>query len=603
MLIVTPANAPPPQRATIVDFEFRVDPGERPLIWCLATRDIFTGEEHTYWRDELLRMRTPPFDIGRDTATIGFYASAEWGCFAELGWPMPAQPIDLFAEVRVRFNRHIPKDLRKPGLGDRWGLYDALDRYDLPAGDRLHKEAMRKKAINATLTSWTEPDQRDLMFYCIDDVRRTCNLFLVMVGAGHIDWPQARLRGLYTAAVGAGVEYNGIPIDGPLLRRLKAAWEATKLRYIHEIEEHYGYAFHVDGSFNQGRFMDWLASRNIAWLFTENGAPKLDDDSFREMERYYPILKPLRRLFSHILDMKMMNLPVGADDRNRCLSSVFSTATGRTMPSPAKHIWGQPRWIRGLIRPPEGCGIAILDWKAQEYAITGSRSQDGRLIEDYRTGEPYMAFAINAGLAPAGATKAHPRRNQFKVVCLAIPYGGTEKAVSRQLGIPEGAARHLVELHKATYPPAHKWVENVVYQALGAEVMSTKFGWKWRPVPYERESGTVDFPSPRAIRNFYCQGDGGDMMRGGVVYTWMAGVTLCATMHDALMILAPLPDLDDAIATTKACMIRAGRDVCGFDLDVDVTPVRWPERYVDDKGGQETWNRTMQYLSAAEGGA
>jgi hypothetical protein len=600
-VIVTQADAPSPRSVTSLDFEFRVDPGGRPFVWCLAVYDVFIGKERVYWRDELLQMLRPPFDIGPDTAVIAFYASAEWGCFAELGWQLPAQPIDLFAEVRVAFNRHLPKDLRKPGLGDRWGLYDALDRYELPAGDRARKDAMRDKAKNATLISWTESDKRSLMFYCLDDARRAAELFLSMQRAGHIDWPQARLRGLYTEAVGACIEHTGMPIDGPLFRRLISAWEPIKARYIREIEVRYGYAFHIDGHFNQGRFMDWLASQGIPWLFTDTGAPKLDDDTFREMERHYPSLKPLRRLFSHILDMKVVTLPVGTGDRNRCLSSVFSTATGRTMPSPAKHIWGLPRWTRGLLRPPEGYGIAILDWKAQEYAITGARSGDARLIADYVSGEPYMAFGINAGLATSESTSEHPRRGQFKVVCLAIPYGGTEKAIGAQLNIPEPSARHLVQLHKSTYPAAHRWIEGVVYEALAAEVMSTRFGWKWRPVPFERSNGAIDFPSPRSIRNFYCQGDGADMMRGATLLAWQSGVTVCATMHDALMIIAPLTELDDAVAITEDCMVRAGEAICGFDLKVDKTVVRWPDRYMD-KDGRETWERTMKYLTTIEKG-
>src|SRR5262249_16078192 len=104
-----------------------------------------------------------------------------------------------------------------------------------------------------------------------------------------------------------------------------------------------------------------------------------------------------------------MDLAVGADGRNRCLLSVFNTATGRTIVSNSKHIWGPAAYIRGLIRPPEGYGIAILDWKAQENAIAAAESGDQRMIEDYLTGDPHIAFARNSGLAPPGATKeTHP---------------------------------------------------------------------------------------------------------------------------------------------------------------------------------------------------
>jgi len=596
-VLLTPAKAPPPRKGKVIDFEFRADPGERPLVWCLAVRDVFTGEERVYWRDELLQMSRPPFDIGPDTAIIGYYASAEWGCFAQLGWQLPAQPVDLFAEVRVTFNRHLPKSLRKPGLGDRWGLYNALERYAIETGESAHKKAMREAARTATLSSWTEQTRRDVMMYCADDVRRTAELFLKMYEG--IDWPQARLRGLYTEVVGACIEHTGIPLDGTLFRRLTAAWDAIKHRYIVEIEKTYGYQFHIDGHFNHGRFMDWLAGQKMPWLFTDTGAPKLDDNTFREMERRYPRLGPLRRLFSHILDMKVVSLPVGQDFRNRCLSSVFSTMTGRTMPSPALHIWGQPAWIRGLIRPPEGYVLVVLDWKGQEYAILAGRSEDQRMIHDYLTGDPYLAFAIAAGLAPPDATKTSHRklRDQCKVVCLAIPYGGTEHAVAAQLDIPLPQARNLVQLHKAVYPDAHRWLDKAVYDALAAEVMYTKFGWKWRPEPFETSS-SVDFPTARTIRNFYCQGDGGDMMRIGAVLSWRAGITVCATMHDALMILVPERDGEEAVRTATSCMQRAGRAVTGFDLTVEPTVVHCTERYMSEKPEvQATWERTMSILN------
>jgi hypothetical protein len=133
----------------------------------------------------------------------------------------------------------------------------------------------------------------------------------------------------------------------------------------------------------------------------------LDDDTFREMERHYSVLGPLRRLFSHILHMKVVSLPVGQDSCNRYLSSVFSTMTGRTMPSPARHIWGQPAWIRGLIRPPPGYVLILLDWKGQEYAILAGRSGDQRMIDDYCFRRPVYSLCDRCGACPSGGHKGH----------------------------------------------------------------------------------------------------------------------------------------------------------------------------------------------------
>ena len=84
------------------------------------------------------------------------------------------------------------------------------------------------------------------------------------------------------------------------------------------------------------------------------------------------------------------------------------------------------------------------------------------------------------------------------------------------------------------------------------------------------------------------------------VLVWLAGVEIIHTMHDALMILAPLERLDEAVAKTRECMITAGRVITGFDLTVDVTPVRSPRRYMD-KDGVPTWRRTMGILRGLGG--
>ena len=85
------------------------------------------------------------------------------------------------------------------------------------------------------------------------------------------------------------------------------------------------------------------------------------------------------------------------------------------------------------------------------------------------------------------------------------------------------------------------------------------------------------------------------MLRAAAVMTWRAGVEILHTMHDALMVLAPLAQLEDAIEATKECMILAGRVIAGFDLMVDVSSVRWPNRYMDE-AGRATWDRTMAIL-------
>src|SRR5215469_7494278 len=169
-----------PRRILVVDTEFRLDDGEQcPLIWCLVVRDADTGEETRYWRDDLLKMRRPPFDTGPETLIAAYFAVAEWRCFLALGWQLPAAPLDLFAEFRVATNRFIPRDLRQKGVDQR-SMYAALRHFGLEAGDAERKIAMRDMAKTMATTDWTRSQEIDLLDYCADDVRREADLFRAM---------------------------------------------------------------------------------------------------------------------------------------------------------------------------------------------------------------------------------------------------------------------------------------------------------------------------------------------------------------------------------------------------------------------------------------
>ena len=58
-----------------VDFEFYGDDGENPQVVCMVVQDLRTGDISRYWRDELLEMKTPPFQNG------GGYSASDVLCF------------------------------------------------------------------------------------------------------------------------------------------------------------------------------------------------------------------------------------------------------------------------------------------------------------------------------------------------------------------------------------------------------------------------------------------------------------------------------------------------------------------------------------------
>lgn len=97
----------PFKEIVFVDFEFNFkgrNEGNPSSVVCMAAKELYSGREITMWRDELRSLRTAPFDVGPDTLVVAFYASAEWGCFLDLGWQRPARVLDLYCEFRTEFN-------------------------------------------------------------------------------------------------------------------------------------------------------------------------------------------------------------------------------------------------------------------------------------------------------------------------------------------------------------------------------------------------------------------------------------------------------------------------------------------------------------------
>lgn len=68
-------------------------------------------------------------------------------------------------------------------------------------------------------------------------------------------------------------------------------------------------------------------------------------------------------------------------------------------------------------------------------------------------------------------------------------------------------------------------------------------------------------------------------------------------MHDAFLITAPLDRLDEDVAKMRKVMSKAGRAVTGgLDIRTDAEVVRFPGRYVDERG-KPMWEKVVGLLN------
>lgn len=565
--------------AVLVDFEFHCPDGERPEPICMVARELGSGRVHRIWQDDLRRMQAPPFPIGPDSLVVAFYASAEVGCFLALGWPPPVHLLDLFAEFRCRTN-----GLDVP-CGN--GLLGALVCFGEDAGGVREKTEMRELAIRGG--PWTVDEQRALLDYCQGDVDALGRLLARMNPA--LDTPRAILRGRYMVAA-ARIERNGIPVDTDLFGRLRGEWETLKLELVTRLDRAYG--VFEGATFKSQQWQQWLERNNIPWPRLPTGSLALDQDTFRQMARAHPAVAPIHELRYALSQLRLTDLAVGRDGRNRTMLSAFRARTGRNQPSNSKFLFGPSVWLRGLIRSATGHGLAYIDWSQQEFGIAAALSGDPAMIQAYGSGDPYLAFAQQAGAAPPDATKkSHgPVRECFKQCILGVQYAMGAETLAYRMGCSPAYARELLRQHQHTYSRFWRWSDAAVDVAMLRGQLSTVFGWTLHT------SGSTN---PRSLRNFPMQANGAEMLRLACCLATERGICVCAPVHDAVLIEAPLEDLDLAVVQTQECMAEASRIVLGgLELRSDALLMRHPDRYLDPRG-EKMWREVMMILGAQGG--
>jgi DNA polymerase I len=568
-----------------VDTEFIQPPGSRvERVVCFVAHDLISGETVRLFETELLQARRPPFPTGPEDLFVAYFVSAELSCFLTLGWAFPASIIDLFAEFRVETNG-LPTVAGNSLLG-------ACAHFGIDTMGAEDKSTMRDLILAGG--PWSRSERQRILVYCQGDVDATARLFERMrprIEARAHGVAHALLRGRYMAAV-ARMEHTGIPVDTALLRRLAAAWEGIKLDLIGEMD---GARFGYDegGHFRRELFAGYLHRNGIAWPRLASGELDLGRDAVRERAGAHPELTPFKQLRFDLGQLRLSDLPVGPDHRNRCLLSPFATKTGRNAPSSSRFLFGLPGWLRNLILPPEGYGVAYVDWAAQEYAIAARLSGDWRMIEAYESGDAYLAFCQQTGLAPEDATKeSHPEiRAAGKVVQLGVLFGLAARGIADKIGRPFEDGRRLLELHRRTYPRFWRWSAGAVDRAMLTGVITTTFGWPLRV------SGEA--PNGRTIRNLPMQGNGAEMMRLAAIRATEAGLQIAAPVHDGFLLLAPVDHLEDHVDQLRAAMAWASRQVlAGYEIRTGVEQVvRHPDHFRVD---HPLWDWVLGALERVE---
>lgn len=161
-------------------------------------------------------------------------------------------------------------------------------------------------------------------------------------------------------------------------------------------------------------------------------------------------------------------------------------------------------------------------------------------------------------------------------------------SLAERIGQSTIQAKELLQLHRETYREFWKWSDAVVDYAMLHGRLWTAFGWTIH---------VGEDPNPRFLRNYLMRANGAEILRLACCFAVERGVCVCAPIHDAILIEAPLSELNDVVITAQEAMSDASSIVLnGFRLRSDAKLVLYPDRYVDERG-QKMWDTVWSLIN------
>ncbi len=411
---------------------------------------------------KLLSCRRPPYPTGPQCLLVTINANELVGCHLALDWCLPQRIIDLSVEFRNATN------------GARLlcgsGFVGALVWFGLPATDGLDHGTSPATVCR----------------------KLAALLRLYEAMQSHLDLGRALLRGRYMAAV-ARMEWVGISVDQRMVELLGAYWPRLRARIVEIVDRPFGVYEH--GRFQPAAFQSWLGCHGIQWPRTAAGDLDLSDDAFRDMTRVYPELRPLKELRSTLAGFVPSALSIGRDGRNRTPLRPFASRTGRNQPSSKASVLGTAAWVRNLVRPAPGMGLAFIDWSQQEFGIAAALSGDKAMMKAYATGDPYLASSHQGRSGASRCLVRYAPRSQGPVQGLRsrrpVRYGyGNPRAHDQGVrGNGTGAAR----VAPAGFPRLLALVRNRRAHGVLGKQLESVFGWRMQIGPDSKPALLAQF--------------------------------------------------------------------------------------------------------------
>ena len=591
-----------PTKYVYLDSEFNATNERRLNVICFAI--VSDLEKETYWLEtpeeiQLFRFALTRY-ISYGYTFVSYNVESEASALLSLGIdPLKMKWIDLYLEYIMLSNHNNDvskgeqlihgKIKRLPNHGFEKGnksLASSLFKLCGIKIDTDHKKKMRDLIISSP-AFFSKEEKESILKYCLEDTLHL-PLLLRQINAKNADLIPKEFRATFKQEAHWRAEYgirtskmvrHGYPVNVEWVKNLTENIPVVMRNVIEDINEQFPKIkpFKFDKkttkySMDTKAVRQWIGSSgHRGWEKTETGMFSLSLDAFKKFYNYshdYPAGNfgaQMVRYFNMAQQLKGFTEPsgskantfwdyVGSDGMVRPYMNIYGAQSSRSQPSSTSFLFLKTGWVRSLCVAPEGYAVGAIDYSSQEFLLSAVCSRDAKMVDAYRSGDVYLAYAKGIGLVPKEGTKeTHGKeRDLCKATVLGLSYMMSEFGLS--IDLSEKLGRHvspeeakvLVDSFYELFSNFSEWREKTISDYYAKKYLRLPDGFYiWK-----------DNPNFRSVGNAGIQGFGAAIMRKAVQLAQDAGLNVIFTLHDALYIMFKSDDLE-SMDTLKRCMFEA----------------------------------------------
>lgn len=585
------------------EFSYNNDNELQPMCLAVTEED---GTTRTWWRDELDKFKAYALKHGKTTGDIWVCHNCEMA-EGQVFMSLELDPTDfIWHDTMISSIVIYNTDSKKI----KYDLLSCLKREGI-ATEREHDEKVATRSVfiyEPTKTTWEQhlaaldSDKDNLTAYCLADTEdlieldnRLCATFEdpdkfrcdedVLIGEKGCILARGRIASYFgfLAAFFAKSEWQGIPLNvdrvDALRNNAKEALVAEQMRF----NEAYPGTFRLEknkltkctnvcrdyaikcykGEYGSG-VVAYTAKGNVslAKKDTKPYSKRADKNFLGDYYRYSKVAQSLNSFTRADRSANHLGMFVKSKGVIRPTFGLLRAVTGRCGMKPSTgFVYTMPKFVRGLVDPPEGWVLMEFDYASQEIGvqayITGDKTK-ADMYEHPKYGKYYCDIAHS--FWPDFVSKEDRRYKTAKQMALMTEYGcGAEKLASCA-GVKYKVAEKFIVHMRKLFPSYWKYVDKLIAKIIDRNKRA------WFPDGFG-VTASKD-ARPTTFGNLPFQGTGSYILRRICVELYKAKIRLVAPVHDAVIVMCKEDEREEVANKVKAIMEKASKDATGTLIKV-----------------------------------